>query len=109
MEKNNWISKSLINNLKKYEHSLKIYPIKNIQNIEILSFINNLLKVKVISEHLNIENKFFYNILNLKMNIFNENIHILSMYLNEQNINFLHGRLYLSSNWKQNIQNNGVI
>jgi hypothetical protein len=104
MDETQWINKNIIDNLKKYENSIVIYPIKNIFNIEILSFIGNFLKIKVVSESLNFENKFFSNILNLKINIFSESIYIENIYLNIKSKNFIYNGLYLKNNWQDEIE-----
>jgi hypothetical protein len=99
-----WINKNIIDNLKKYEKSIVLYPIKNVVSIQILSFIGNSLKIKILSENLNFENKFFSNILNLKMNIFSDNIYIENIYLNVKSKNFVYNGLYLKDNWENEIE-----
>lgn len=98
-----WISKDLINNLQKY--NLIVYPIRKIINIEILSFIENSLKVKIINENLNFENKFFANILDININIFNEQIFFKNIYIKQQPKNFIYASIYLKDNWQDTIEN----
>ena len=100
-----WISPKLISNIQKY--NLSIFPIKEVKKIEIMSFIQDCLKVKIFSESLNFENKFFANILDIKINIFNKNIIFENIYVKQYPDNFFYANLYLDNNWKELVENKG--
>jgi hypothetical protein len=102
-----WISKDLVKNLEK--NNLIIYPIKEVINIEILYFIENSLKVKIINENLNFENKYFSNILDINFNIFNNQIFFKNIYIKQQPRNFIYASIYLKDNWKNTIENGEII
>ena len=98
-----WINKDLVKKLQ--THDLVVYPIKKVIKVEFLSFIESSLQVKIINENLNFENKYFYNIVDITINIFNNHIFFKNMYIKQQPKSFIYASIYLKDNWKDTIEN----
>ena len=101
----NWLNKQLVDNLKNYD--LSIFSIRNVKQVEIMSFIQDDLKVKVVSESLKFENKFFTNIIDIKINIFNNHIMFKNIYVKKYPNNFIDANIYLKDNWENLIKSEG--